>query len=267
MGDSEQRLAAIVRRAAHGAILAAALLGCGGARAEAAGLDPQRPETLIGQWEMSQDATGRKCRLVLRIEPTGTGAHILALPYGCRKAFVILANVRSWTLTPEGLVALEDADGHAMLQFAAESPERLFARGPDMATYRLTAAHALAAAAPRAAEPEKLATQAPSPAPAQALRASDLSGRYAILREGGRDTGCMLTLDDKTPAKRGSKAFLAPACRDHGIVIFDPVAWRIASGRLVLTARKGHSTQLDLQPDGTWQKDPKDGKGLGLKKL
>ena len=50
-------------------------------------------------------------------------------------------------------------------------------------------------------------------------------------------------------------------------MIFDPVGWRIIGGRLVLTARKGHTTQLDLQPDGTWLKDVKDGASLTLKKF
>ncbi len=50
-------------------------------------------------------------------------------------------------------------------------------------------------------------------------------------------------------------------------MIFDPVGWQLVDGRLVLTARKGHTTHLDSQPDGTWKKDPKDGKGLSLKKL
>jgi Protease inhibitor Inh len=96
---------------------------------------------------------------------------------------------------------------------------------------------------------------------------SDVAGRYAILREGGKDTGCMLTLDAQAKAKGGDKASLSPACRDQGIVIFDPTGWRIVDGRLVLTARKGHTTHLDAQPDGTWKKDATEGKGLSLKKL
>lgn len=95
---------------------------------------------------------------------------------------------------------------------------------------------------------------------------SGVAGRYSILREGGKDTGCMLTLDDHTRGPGGNKAILAPACRDQGMVIFDPTGWQIVSGRLVLTARKGHTTHLDRQADGTWAKDPKEGKSLILKK-
>ena len=77
----------------------------------------------------------------------------------------------------------------------------------------------------------------------------------------------MLTLGAQAKERGSAKASLAPGCRDQGIVIFDPVAWQIGGGRLVLTARKGHKTHLDAQPDGTWKKDQKEGKALTLKKL
>ncbi len=124
-----------------------------------------------------------------------------------------------------------------------------------------------------AAPLEKPAESTPAPlrlaakAAAPATSSSDAAGRYSVLREGGKDTGCMVTLDAKAGARGGNKASLAPGCRDQGIVIFDPVGWRIVGGRLVLTARKGHSTHLDQQSDGTWLKDPKEGKSLGLKKM
>jgi hypothetical protein len=100
-------------------------------------------------------------------------------------------------------------------------------------------------------------------------RPNDVAGRYIILREGGRDVGCMLTLDDKARASNGDlKAQLAPACRDQGIVVFDPVAWRVERGRLVLTARKGHAATFDRQGDGIWWKDPAEGgKPLGVRKI
>ena len=135
---------------------------------------------------------------------------------------------------------------------------------------------------PAAAKPapivEKPApTQAPAPAVAAQsaaaasapARPTDVAGRYIILREGGRDVGCMLTLDDKARGPGGDlKAQLAPACRDQGIVVFDPVAWRVERGRLVLTARKGHAATFDKQADGAWWKDPAEGgKPLGVKKI
>ena len=120
------------------------------------------------------------------------------------------------------------------------------------------------------AEKPVAASEKPAPAVAAATaRPNDVAGRYIILREGGKDVGCMLTLDDKARASNGDlKAQLAPACRDQGIVIFDPIAWRVERGRLVLTARKGHAATFDRQGDGAWWKDPAEGgKPLGVKKI
>ena len=125
---------------------------------------------------------------------------------------------------------------------------------------------------PRAGETGAAAAAASNPATvsvaANASKTANVAGRYAILRAGGKDTGCMVTLDDKSRGPHGAfKAVLAPGCSDQGILIFDPVGWELLNGRLALVARKGHQTHLDQQPDGTWTKDPKEGQPLGLKKM
>jgi len=88
---------------------------------------------------------------------------------------------------------------------------------------------------------------------ASAFAAGDLAGRYAILRE-DKDTACMLTL------LGGGRAQLAPACRDNGIVVFDPVRWSVDRGRLVLVARKGHKAHFEKDSAGFWRRDPAEGK-------
>ena len=121
-----------------------------------------------------------------------------------------------------------------------------------------------------AAAPLQAAANKPAPAPVGTFTgtAADVAGRYAILRGGGKDTGCMLTLDDKARGPAGSfKAILAPGCSDQGLLIFDPIGWESVSGHLALVARKGHETHLDKQPDGTWTKDPREGEALRLKKI
>lgn len=103
--------------------------------------------------------------------------------------------------------------------------------------------------------------------PAGAAQPSGVAGRYAILRAGDKDTGCMLTLEDRARGPGGFRAQLAPACRDQGVVIFDPVAWSLERGRLALTARKGHKAHFDLETDGLWRRDAKEGKALSLRRL
>ncbi|MGB2730723.1 MAG: AprI/Inh family metalloprotease inhibitor [Methylovirgula sp.] len=123
------------------------------------------------------------------------------------------------------------------------------------------------------AEPETTAPPSPAKTPpkpsalALEMRPADIAARYALERAGGKDAGCLLILDNQTKAAGGYKATLAPGCRDQGIMIFDPIGWRLVAGHLVLTARRGYTTHLDLQVDGTWQKDPSEGEPLSLKKL
>lgn len=110
------------------------------------------------------------------------------------------------------------------------------------------------------------AALAAAAAPVLAASVNPVAGRYAILRAEDKDTGCMLTLEMRG-ARGGSKAQLAPACRDNGVVVFDPVAWSLDRGRLVLTARKGHKAHFDRGEDGVWRRDSAEGKALGLRPL
>ena len=158
--------------------------------------------------------------------------------------------------------------------FLALAPQATCAQGVQPAPGIITRELPRPSTTPAPGKPtpvvEKPLAAAEKPAPAAAAaRPNDVAGRYIILREGGKDVGCMLTLDDKARASNGDlKAQLAPACRDQGIVVFDPVAWRVERGRLVLTARKGHAATFDKQADGAWWKDPAEGgKPLGVKKI
>lgn len=255
--------------------------------AAAAAVDLPDARAAIGQWDLSLNDTNRKCRLVLRDEPAQNGL-ALAMPAGCRRAMPILSEVGGWTFAGANKLGMIERDGREVLAFApAQDRDILLARGPEGETYELAPAMQRppvrvaqagaatpgfqvvtppAAGTPRPTVTAQAAPAAPAPYAGPAARPADVAGRYAILRE-GKDTNCMLTLDDKARGLKGAKAQLAPACRDQGLVIFDPAGWALDRGRLVLTARKGHQTHFDRSADGVWNKDPKEGKNLGLKKL
>jgi hypothetical protein len=100
-------------------------------------------------------------------------------------------------------------------------------------------------------------------------RVSEIAGRYAVLREEGKDTLCMVTLFDTARGRGYYRAQLAPACRDNGIVIFDPIAWSIDNkGHISLQARKGHKMVLERDANSVWQRagDPK-ARPLGLRRI
>ena len=243
-----------------------------------AAIDLSSAQAVAGQWDMSLNDTNRKCRITLRPESAAAG-FALAMPAGCRRAMPILADVGSWTVARAQTLHLADSGGTMILEFLSSS-NGLSAIGPEGEIYLLAAANGLKLAQAKPApvpgfQPVPAATPAAPAAVAAkpvlptalAVKPADLTGRYAIFREGNKDTGCMLTLDDKARGLKGNKAALAPACRDQGLLIFDPAGWSLEKGHLTLTARKGHQTHLDLQSDGLWLKDPKEGKSLSLKKL
>jgi hypothetical protein len=294
------------RRARALGLAAASAVALGALLSADAGAATDRKLTIdqaSGAWDMSLADTNRRCRLVLRGEAEGgaqapaiqtLAIQALAMPAGCRRALPILADAGGWRAGEDGRLRMVARDGAPVLEFAMQPAGDLVATGPEGETYTLspadparraqlaqaatpvTAPPAVPVSAPVSAPPAARPApgfqlvQTPKPAPADAAKsAASVAGRYAVLREEGRDTGCMVTLDDKGRGVQGaSKAVLAPACRDQGIVIFDPAGWRFDKGRLVLIARKGHSATFDLQANGAWLKDPKEGgKALGLKKL
>jgi hypothetical protein len=247
-----------------------------------AAVDLTSVEKFAGQWDLSLNDTNRRCRLVLRPEQVGPGL-ALGMPAGCRRAMPLLSEVGGWTLQPGDHLTFADAKGKEVLAFLPNGEGPLLAKGPEGETYRLISAETSAQGlrftdlpalpvpgfeTPAPAPPPLVVAATTTPGAASSAKPDEIAGRYSVLREGGKDTGCMLTLDAKARGlKGGNKALLAPACRDQGIIIFDPVGWTIEKGRLKLTARKGHHALFEQKGDGTWEKDPKEGKALGLKKM
>lgn len=161
-------------------------------------------------------------------------------------------------------------DGGALKPASAASHAALV-RAVATASGHVELAQAEAGAKPAGAKKPAataISTQKPAATAVSTQKPAEVAGRYAVLRDKTRDTGCMVTLDDKAHGPGATfKARLAPACRDQGVVIFDPVGWQMQHGQLVLTARKGHTTELITQDDGSWMNDPKKGKTLSLKKI
>jgi hypothetical protein len=230
---------------------------------------------LAGPWTLFFDR-GASCRIILRPQRTDAGDYFLGMPVACRHAIPQLQTIGRWASPDTSHLTLDDPAGKPVLAmastgtggFAASRPEGRYtliavtaASATGMVPDPVETSPALAGAtlrpvAMKSAEPES-----------SRETAADLAGRYAVMRE-KRDTGCMVTLDDKSRVKGGVRAQLAPGCRDQGIVVFDPSAWQLVKGELVLIARAGHKTVLEKKQEGLWEKAAKEGgKPLGLKKL
>jgi hypothetical protein len=209
-----------------------------------------------GTWEFSVNSEAAKCRI--RPELAAPGRHLVTI------------RLESWSVPGGDRLAFASRSGQAVLDFRVRLGGAFLANSPNGEIYRLAATAINGGAEESLSHTEQRNEAQPQIVTAQASTGkvqAEAAGRYSLLREGDKDTGCMLTLDVKVTSWRRGKASLAPGCRDQGLVIFDPAGWEIIDGRLVLSARKGQKAHFDARPDGSWKKDPAEGKTLSLKKL
>lgn len=257
----------------RGAALGLAVLGAASLGSHLGAAAETSPAThAVGAWDLALDNGSKQCRMMLRADVAQTGYGV-GMPIGCHMAFPFLVTVKAWQDVGDGKLRLEDGAGQPVVSFDPAADGALSGTGPDGAAlvFKMAGPHhamvlrtAAKVDAAKTATSEALKVSPKLPLPS----VSEAAGHYSVLRKLGHDTGCMVTLDDKARGPGGTmKANLAPACRDQGIVIFDPVGWQFQAGQLVLTARKGHTTNLDLQPDGTWARETKEGVSLGLKRM
>jgi hypothetical protein len=262
-------------------LLAALLCGAGpGPRALAqdapapdAAFVPSLPDSLAGvpgTWDLTRDGGTRRCVLTLGAERIDAGRR-LSFPAGCRKALPILSGIAGW-LFADGAVRLVDKDVRPILLFTRRPDERsLVARTDGGETYSLVPLQIAAMQPPPApaspAVPEaSVAGRDPGPSRAEPLSPGErpAPGTYALDRYREQDV-CRLELMEGDPGRAPVR--IRDGCRDGGVTVFDPVAWRYASGRLTLTAKRGHSVDLVPAGEGRWRREPDVGTTFVLRRV
>ena len=235
-----------------------------------AGRPAAAPQSLIGAWDIEKIGAPRSCTVTFASEAAAKGWQ-LRFPATCRRALPILNEAVGWDLGPAGVPRLVDGAGKVLVAFdekASGAGRR--GKGSDGAQYGLDPkGHARVAARPTPSAAELAATAASRRTtidPAQAPATESVPGRYAVMRQPGREV-CKLALTTAPSDSAGATvASFEGACTDTGLTIFSPVAWRYVAGRLELIARKGHKVELVFE-GGQWRKDPAVGAPLLLKKL
>lgn len=231
---------------------------------------PAAIRPLLGAWDLEQPGASRACTVTFSVEPAVTGNR-LRFPATCRRALPILNDVMDWGTGPNGRPRLLDPRGQVVIDFRDGTTERgFFGTSKDGTAYELNAKnHPRAARRPARSPAEIAATAAQRRTtvdPALAPAAETLPGRYAMMRQSGREA-CRLVLSAGAAGATGqAPASFEGSCQDTGLTIFDPVGWRYEGGRLALVARRGHSVELVFE-DGQWRKDPAVGAPLMLRKL
>jgi hypothetical protein len=269
---------------APGLLSVLAALAFSGAAQAASQVDLTR--ALSGAWELANPKASRSCRLTLGADPVA-GGHQVGAPPACRIAVPLLVQVSAWTINEDKSISLVDSAGKSVIDFRTSGGNGHFAAKAGQETYVLSPlvgtrdadrtgsiAAALAPVAgpvPSAKPGQKQAAAGAAPAAATAaelppLRSDALVGLYGVAREKNKPI-CSLDLAATPIKKTGTfAAKLSGGCIDPGLKVFDPIAWRIDKGHLVLIARKGHEQGFAQGADGVFTKDPPSGAQLFLRK-
>ncbi len=251
------------RRLSFGGALAAAL-----AAVPALAASPPTPAAVAsaaGAWDLALEGSHRRCRVTLGAEAAGIG-RVLRFPVGCRRALPILSGASSW-IADQGAVRLLDSQGRTVLELAPGGDEGLLTAVAGSATYRLERQDRDVVAT-RLPPPPPLGVPQVTPVdPAKAPPPDSVPGLYSVDRYTEREV-CRVDLAPRPSAAAGRfEARIVEGCRDGGLALFDPIAWRYEAGRLTLTARRGHEVTLISERKDQWRRDPEVGATLILRKV
>jgi hypothetical protein len=208
-------------------------------------LDPIK--AMIGNWELSNADHDKVCRLSFRADAV-PGGYKVDVDKACPSLFPSTKDIAAWSADNYGNLRLCDAQGNAVLELTQVESGMFDGFQPEEGRYILQAA----AAAP-------------------VRSADDMVGDWAVSRGTGKPI-CTLTLVNAaaivaaaaavTPpggAKPPSAANLAlqvkPGC-DVLVTRFNPTAWRMESGELVLLSARGQTWHFEENDSNTWQRVP-----------
>src|SRR5262249_908968 len=200
---------------------------------KSASTNPQeRPEdplnAVLGTGEFSDADHNRLCPFPFRSE-AASGGRRLDVDKSCVSLFPSTKNISRWALNNYGDLSLLDSHGTAVIELTQVESGMYDGFSPGEGRYVLQTA---------ASAPVHLA--------------EDMIGDWAITRGTGKPI-CMLTLAN-SPVNSPSGALtlrLKTGC-DPLVTRFNPNAWRIDQGELVLLSPRGQSWQFVETDPGTW---------------
>jgi hypothetical protein len=227
-----------------GAALAQGTQPDGNPPQDAGNPSPQNPQpqggqddaasAMIGAWEFSNADHDKTCRFTFRADTAPSGRR-LDIDKNCPSLFPSTKTIAVWVVDNYGDLRLLDAQGEAVIELTQVEGGMYDGFSPEEGRYILQTA----AAAP--------------------VRSADnLVGDWAIARGSGKAI-CTLTLAN-SPAGPGAAADaltlkLKPGC-DPFVTRFNPTAWRLQEGELMLLSARGQSWQFEENDSNTWQRVP-----------
>jgi protease inhibitor Inh len=187
---------------------------------------------MLGAWEFSDADHNRICHFTFRGE-AAPGGHHLDVDKSCMGLFPSTKNISGWALNNYGDLSLLDSHGEAVIDLSQVESGMYDGFSPGEGRYVLQTA-----------------------ASAPVHVAEDMIGDWAIMRGTGNPI-CMLTLaNSPVNSPSGALTLRLKAGCDPLVTRFNPNAWRVDQGELVLLSPRGQSWQfVETDPD-TWQRVP-----------
>jgi hypothetical protein len=203
--------------------------------------NPQSPpgaedpaNAMLGAWEFSDADHNRICHFTFRGE-AASGGRRLDVDKNCASLFPSTKNISGWALNNYGDLSLLDSHGEAVIELTQVESGMYDGFTPGEGRYVLQTA---------ASAPVHLA--------------EDMVGDWAIARGAGKPI-CTLTLVNSpanSTAGSGALTLRLKAGCDPLVTRFNPSAWRLDQGELVLLSARGQSWQFVETDPNTWQRVP-----------
>jgi len=187
---------------------------------------------MLGAWEFSDADHNRICQFTFRGE-AAPGGRRLEVDKSCANLFASTKNISGWALNNYGDLSLLDSRGEAVIELSQVESGMYDGFSPGEGRYVLQTA---------ASAPVHLA--------------QDMIGDWAIMRGAGKPI-CTLTLaNSPVNSPSGALTLRLKAGCDPLVTRFNPNAWRMDQGELVILSPRGQSWQfVETDPD-TWQRVP-----------
>src|SRR5271154_4754953 len=185
---------------------------------------------LVGAWEFSNADHDKICRFNFRADAV-PGGYRLDIHRNCPNVFPSTKDIVAWAVDNYGSLRLLDARGNAVVEMTEVESGMYDGFTPEEGRYILQPAAAL-----------------------PAHSADDMTGDWGIARGAGKPI-CALTLSNSSAGGGNLALKVKPGCDALG-TRFNPTAWRIDEGQLVLLSPRGQSWQFEENDANTWHRVP-----------
>jgi hypothetical protein len=188
-------------------------------------------KAMVGAWEFSNADRDKICTITFKADSIAIGMK-LEFDSACGRLFPFIKEIAGWRRAENDFLRLLNAKGRSVLEFSEVESGMFEAPRPGQGILFIQAA-AAAAPAPRTVE--------------------QISGEWAVVRGSGKAI-CALTLS-VAAAGEGFALKRNPGCEPF-VTRFNPVAWRLDRGELLLSSAGGDTWRFEEADPATWRRVP-----------